>query len=186
MSICGVPSGNSADSPFLPASLAAWITWIIDFSSWQTRQILCLGWHAFKVFSPPLFSLIWNVVGKRPKPTKLEKKICQGRTKKVVSDKPFCQSSSRRLISDTCGASGELLNGRSRAVGGCCAWISLSSVSPTSTEFKMWKLLACFPFSSCKSGAQLSHVLGDHPDFHIPEDRGWAEGAGGHCSARIK
>lgn len=41
-SICGVPSGNSADNPFLPTSLAAWITWIIDFPSWQTKQILCL------------------------------------------------------------------------------------------------------------------------------------------------
>lgn len=44
-----------------------------------------------------------------------------------------------------------------------------------------------FPLSLSKSGAQLSPVLGDHPDFHIPEDRGGAEGAGGFsCSAQIK
>lgn len=103
-----------------------------------------------------------------------------------MSDKTFHQSSSRTAISDICERSGEMLNGRSRAVEGCCAWrISLFSVSPTSTEFKMWKSLTHLPFCLCKSGAQLSHVLADHPDFHVPGGWGGAEGAGGfsccHC-----
>lgn len=76
--ICGVLSGNSADNPFLPTSLAVWITWIIDFPSWQTEQILCLDWHAFKVFSTSLFFLIWNGMEGEAKTNKTYKKKLSG------------------------------------------------------------------------------------------------------------
>lgn len=116
----------------------------------------------------------------------LQEKNCQGRTKKVVSDKPFHQSSSRTAISDTCERSGEMLNGRSRAVGGYLCLKDLFVLCVTHKHrVQNVKSLTHLPLCSCKSRAQLSHVLADHPDFHVPEDWGGAEGAGGfsccHC-----
>lgn len=168
------------------------MTWIIDFPSWQTKQILCLDWRALIFFFPiSVFPHVKWCRGRGQNKQNLPKKSCQGGTRKRF----VRQAPPSELIQDnhfrTCGRSGEMLNGRSRAVEGCCAWrISLSSVSPASTEFKIWKWLTCLPFSSWKSGAQLSHVLGDHPGFHVSEDQEGAEGAGGfsccHCSAQIK
>lgn len=71
-----------------------------------------------------------------------------------------------------------MLNWRSRAVEGWCAWtISLSS--PMSTEFKMWKLPTRLSFSSFKIWAQLSHVLGDRSS-RFPHH--WGFGRRRECS----
>lgn len=62
---------------------------------------------------------------------KLPKKIVRVGQRQVVPDKPFHQSSSRTVISDTCGRSGEMLNGR-----GCGRMLCLNNIFVICVTYK--------------------------------------------------